>query len=56
MARPERFELPTLWFEGAQYKILSALLASLTRKRVIYLGLEVDRSWTEIPATSGDEQ
>ena len=47
LARPERLELPTLWFEDIQYKTLGAA-AGVAYRRAIYLALELDRRWTEM--------
>jgi len=37
--RSERLELPTLWFEGTQYKTLSIASGVAYRERTIYLAL-----------------
>jgi len=48
MARPGRFELPTLCLEVRSTKLEVPLLVSLTETRAIYLALELDRRWTEM--------
>ena len=44
MARPERLELPTLWFEDMQYKTLSAAAGVAYRGNAPFISL---LSWTE---------
>jgi len=44
MARPERFELPTLCFEGTQYKTLSAASGCRLQRHAPFISL---LSWTE---------
>jgi len=50
MARPAGLEPAAPCLEVTQYKILSAAAGVATRKRVIYLALELDRTWTETGA------
>jgi hypothetical protein len=49
MARPAGLEPAPFCLEGMQHKTLSAAAGVATRKRVIYLALELDRRWTEKP-------